>query len=118
MKVLELPIYRDYFNIYLEIIKLLSNSSNSYHKLLIEESYKTAIQIFPFINSGYNYWGTKGKRHLYNKSRILMSSLQSQLFILKKLEIINNDYFEEIENSIKYMNGLIRKIEMIPNELS
>jgi len=116
--VLELPIYRDYFEIFLEISieldKLIKN--NSSHMILVKQTYSTLIQIFPNLNAGYNYWEKHEKIKIYNKVRILLSQFQSQLHFLYELKIIKKDYFEEIENSIKYLGGLIKKIEIVPNE--
>jgi hypothetical protein len=115
--VLELPIYRDYFQIYLEIIEILETKKDtSKHRILIIETYKTIIQIFPNLNAGYNYWGTKGKIKIYNKVRILLSYLQSQLHFLYELKVLEIDYFEEMEGSIRYVGGLIKKMESLPNE--
>lgn len=118
LSVLELPIYREHFGIFLEIIEKLDTmmKEKSNHGLLITETYQTSIQIFPNLTAGYNYWGTKGKLQLYNKVRILLSQMQSQLHLLYELKIFEKDYFEEIEGSIRYIGGLIKKIEGLPNE--
>lgn len=113
MNAFDLPIYREYFPVFLKIIQELDNLklNNTTHKLLIENAYSHAIEIFPFLNAGYNYWSMKGKLQIYNKVRILLSQLQIELSFLKNLNIINEDYSNTLDNSIKYMNGLIRKLE-------
>ncbi len=64
----------------------------------------------------YNYYGTKEKLNIYNKVRILLSQMQSQLHLLFELKIIEKDYFEDFESCIRYLGGLIKKIEGLPNE--
>ena len=117
LSVLELPLYRDYFPIFLEILEKLNLEikNKNGHILLLKETYETTIQIFPNLNAGFNYWGVKGKVQLYNKVRILLSQLQSQLNLLFELKIFQKDYFLEIEDSIKYIGGLIKKVEGLPN---
>ncbi len=53
--VLELSIYREYFAMFLEIIAKLEDllSKDTKHELLIRETYKTAISVFPNLNAGY-----------------------------------------------------------------
>ena len=116
--VLELPIYKEHFKMFLEIMEKLEIliSENSKHKLLIIETYKNAIQIFPNLNSGYNNYNIKDKVLMYNKVRIILSHLQSQLNMLFEFKIFEKDYFEEIESSIRYVGALIKKIETLPNE--
>ncbi|MFW6286003.1 MAG: hypothetical protein ACOC16_02675 [Nanoarchaeota archaeon] len=118
LTVLELPIYRDYFPTFLEILNKLEEKlkTDSTHKLLIKKTYETVIEIFPNLNSGFNYWGTKGKLQIYNKVRMLLSKMQSQLHLLFELQVFEKDYFEELESSIRYLGGLIKKIEGLPNE--
>lgn len=117
LSVLELPIYREYFNVFLEIFEKLDEliKSDSKHYLLIKNTYSTLIMIFPNLTAGYNYWGIKGKLQIYNKVRISLSQLQSQLHLLHELKIFEKDYFDEIESSIRYIGGLIKKIEGLPN---
>jgi len=116
--VLELPIYREHFKMFLEIIEKLEVFiiENSRHKLLLVESYKIAIKIFPSLNAGYNNYNIRDKVLIYNKVRVLLSELQSQLNMLFELKIFEKDYFEEIEISIRYVGALIKKIETLPNE--
>ena len=78
MDVFDLPIYREYFETFLKIFKELEDlkQSNSSHKKLIDNAYSHAIEIFPNLNAGYNYWSMKGKLQIYNKVRILLSQLQ------------------------------------------
>jgi hypothetical protein len=118
LTVMELPLYRDYFEVYKEIMEKLEYliQKNSKHSLLLKETYKTTIQIFPYLTAGYNYFGVKGKVKLYNKVRMLLSQLQSQIHILFELKLFEKEYFEELENSIKYIGGLIKKVEGLPNE--
>lgn len=118
LSVLELPIYREHFGIFLEMIEKLDNllKEKTKHNLLVSETYQTSIQIFPNLTASYNYWGTKGKIQLYNKVRMLLSQMQSQLHLLFELKTFEKDYFEEIESSIRYIGGLIKKIEGLPNE--
>ena len=49
LNVLELPIYKEYFEIFKEILGVLESllSSNSQHTILLTQTYKTTIQIFP-----------------------------------------------------------------------
>ncbi len=117
LSVLELPIYREHFEIFLEIIEKLDVliREKSKHNLLLINTYQITIQIFPNLTAGYNYWGTKEKLLLYNKVRILLSQMQSQLYLLFQLGIFEKDYFEELESSIRYIGGLIKKIEGLPN---
>lgn len=58
----------------------------------------------------------KGKLQIYNKVRISLSQLQIELSILKDLNIVKFDYSDTINSSIKYMNGLIRKLEQPNNQ--
>jgi len=118
MNAFDLPIYREYFPVFLKIIKELDELklSNTTHKRLIDNAYSHAIEIFPNLNAGYNYWSMKGKLQIYNKVRILLSQLQIELSILKDLNIIKEDYSNTINDSIKYMNGLIRKLEQPDNQ--
>lgn len=118
MNAFDLPIYREYFPVFLKIIKELDGLKQNHlsHKLLIENAYSHAIEIFPNLNAGYNYWSMKGKLQIYNKVRILLSQLQIELSILKDLNIIKEDYSNTIDDSIKYMNGLIRKLEQPDNQ--
>ena len=113
MNAYDLPIYKEYYVKFLEMFneldKLRKNSST--HKELIENSYVHAIEIFPHLNAGYNYWSMKGKLQIYNKVRILLSKLQMELSILQDLEILKDSYFDTINSCIKYMNGLIKKLE-------
>ncbi|MDA3856198.1 MAG: hypothetical protein PF569_08125 [Candidatus Woesearchaeota archaeon] len=113
MDVFDLPIYREYFETFLKIFKELENlkQNNSPHKKLIENAYNHAIIIFPNLNAGYNYWSMKGKLEIYIKVRISLSQLQIELSILRDLDIVKTDYSQTINSSIKYMNGLIRKLE-------
>ena len=76
-----LPIYRDNFDFYMEIISILNklNLNEKEHRLLILEAYKTAIQIFPILNAGYNYWDRNEKIKYYNKVRFLLSKLICEL---------------------------------------
>lgn len=113
MDVFDLPIYREHFETFLKIFKELEDlkQSNLSHKKLIDNAYSHAIEIFPNLNAGYNYWSMKGKLQIYNKVRILLSQLQIELSILQDLSIVKTDYSETINSSIKYMNGLIRKLE-------
>lgn len=117
LSVLELPIYKEHFQVFLEILEKLDNliKTDSNHSLLLKETYQTTIQIFPNLTAGYNYWGTKGKLQIYNKVRILLSQMQSQLHLLNELKVFEKDYFEELESSIRYIGGLIKKIEGLPN---
>lgn len=113
MNVYDLPIYREYYEDFLKIFKELEQlkSNSKEHKKLIELTYLHAIEVFPNLNAGYNYWSMKGKLQIYNKVRILLSQLQVELSILQDLGVIKFDYSKPLENSIKYMNGLIRKLE-------
>lgn len=113
MNAIDLPIYREYFGEFLKIFKELEDlkQSNSSHKKLIDNAYSHAIDIFPNLNAGYNYWSMKGKLQIYNKVRILLSQLQMELSIMQDLDITKSNYSDTIENSIKYLNGLIRKLE-------
>ncbi|MDA3854685.1 MAG: hypothetical protein PF569_00390 [Candidatus Woesearchaeota archaeon] len=117
MNVFDLPIYREYFATFLKVIRELEDlkQNNSIHKKLIDNAYDHTIEIFPNLNAGYNYWPMKGKLQIYNKVRISLSQLQIELSILKDLNIIKDDNSDTIENSIKYMNGLIRKLEQPDN---
>ncbi len=118
MNAFDLPIYREYFPVFLKIIKELDELklSNTTHKRLVDNAYSHAVEIFPNLNAGYNYWSMKGKLQIYNKVRILLSQLQIELSILKDLNIIKEDNSDTIEASIKYMNGLIRKLEQPDNQ--
>lgn len=113
MNAFDLPIYREYFGEFLKIFKELEElkQNTSSHRRLIENAYTHAIEIFPNLNAGYNYWSMKGKLQIYNKVRISLSQLQMELSIIQDLGIIKYDYSETIDHSIKYMNGLIRKLE-------
>ena len=117
MNVFDLPIYREYFGTFLSLIKKLDElkQKNSNHKKLIDSAYSHAIEIFPNLNAGYNYWSIKGKLQIYNKVRISLSQLQVELSILKDLQVIKDDENDIIDASIKYMNGLIRKLEQPDN---
>lgn len=117
MNAFDLPIYREYFPVFLKIIQELDNLklNNTTHKLLIDSAYSHAIEIFPSLNAGYNYWSMNGKLQIYNKVRICLSQLQVELSILKDLNTIKEDYSNIIDDSIKYMNGLIRKLEQPDN---
>ena len=55
LSVLELPIYKEYFEIFKEILEVLESllSSNSQHIILLTQTYKTTIQIFPQLNVIY-----------------------------------------------------------------
>jgi hypothetical protein len=66
---------------------------------------------FSKLNARYNYWSLKGKLQIYNKVRISLSQLQAELSILNNLNILKTNFSITIENSIRYMNGLIRKLE-------
>lgn len=116
MNVYDLPIYREYYDTFLEIFKELEvlKQNNCSHKMLINNAYIHAINIFPYLNAGYNYWSLKDKLKIYNKVRVLLSELLVELSILDNLKIIKQNYDEIINSSIKYMNSLIRKLEM-PN---
>ncbi len=119
MNVLELPIYKEHFNVFIEILNLLEtylNKEKIRHEILIRKTYEIATEIFPTLNAGYNYWGAKEKLLLYNKVRILLSELQSRIHLLYELKVIEKDYFEELENSLRYIGGLIRKIESNPQD--
>ena len=63
MDVFDLPIYREYFSIFLKIFKELEDLkiNVSKHKKLVDNAYSHAIEIFPNLNAGYNYWNLKGK---------------------------------------------------------
>ena len=115
LSIFDLPIYRDYHNDFLMLIKeldkLLKNENIS-HKKLIENAYENIIEVYPVLNSGYNYWHSKGKLQLYNKVRILLSKLEMQVSLLEDLNLIKLNSYEFIFNSIKYLNGLIRKFEL------
>lgn len=115
--VLELPLYRDYFHIFIEILEKLDEKlqKETKHKILIKNTYDNVIEIFTNLNAGYNHWGTKGKLQLYNKVRILLSKIQTEIYFLAELKLFEKDYFIELENSIKYVGGLIKKIETMPN---
>ena len=117
MNAFDLPIYREYFATFLSLIKKLDDlkQQSNNHKKLIDSAYSHAIEIFPNLNAGYNYWSMKGKLQIYNKVRISLSQLQVELSILKDLQIIKDDENDIIEASIKYMNGLIRKLEQPDN---
>ncbi len=94
----------------------MNPKKESKHEILIRKTYENAIEVFPTLNAGYNYWGAKGKLQLYNRVRILLSELQSRTHFLFCLKIIEKDYFEELENSLRYIGGLIRKIESNPQD--
>ena len=62
MNVYDLPIFKEHFQTYLQLLDELETllKSNTKHLILIQETYSTMIQIFPQLTAGYNYWGTKG----------------------------------------------------------
>lgn len=113
MDVYDLPIYREYYENFLEIFKELDQlkQKSQTHKKLIENAYEHAIEIFPNLNAGYNYWGLKGKLQIYNKVRIILSQLQVELSTLKDLNLIKDEYSQIIISSIRYISGLIKKLE-------
>lgn len=116
MNMYDLPIYEKYYKTFLEIFKELEilRQSDCSHKILVNNAYNHAINIFPYLNAGYNYWSLKDKLKIYNKVRALLSELLVELSILDNLKLIKQNYDEIINSSIKYMNSLIRKLEM-PN---
>ncbi len=118
MNAFDLPIYREYFPNFLKIIQELDalRVNSTGHKVLIEKAYSHVIEIFPDLNAGYSYWSLKGKLQIYNKVRILLSQLQIELSTLKDLNILKENYSNTLEDSIKYMNGLIRKLEQPDNK--
>ncbi len=76
MNVYDLPIYREYYKDFILIFKELEELKITFkeHKKLIDLAYSHAIEIFPNLNAGYNYWSMKGKLQIYNKVRILLSN--------------------------------------------
>ena len=68
LSVLELPIYREHFSTYMEILEKLNEllKKGSNHTLLIKQAYTTTMQIYPYLTAGYNYWSTKEKLQIYN----------------------------------------------------
>ncbi len=118
LSVLELPIYKEHFKVFLEALDILDEkmSSEKKHGILLKETYETIIQIFPNLTADYNYWDLKGKLKIYNKVRILLSYIQCQLHILYELEVLEKEYYNETEDSIRYVSGLIKKLESLPNE--
>jgi len=72
----ELPIYKEHFDDFIEILKTLEDlKSLNNHKELINSAYINTYKILPLLNAGYNYWGLKGKLKIYNEVRILLSKL-------------------------------------------
>lgn len=115
LSMFDLPIYRDYAKDFFEIISeldsLLKREVIS-HKKLVENAYSHSIEIFPLLNAGYNHWEIKGKLKIYNKVRFLLSELLAELSLLEEFELIKKSYLEFIDDTIKYMNSLIKKFEI------
>lgn len=63
MSVYEMPIYKEHYTTFLELIKELDylKVQSTQHRTIIDNTYEHLIKVFPLLNAGYNFWSMKGK---------------------------------------------------------
>jgi len=118
------------FKIYQEMFPVITNAlnalvvceeknKNSSFAFLILDSKIKATDILSFIASGYNNYDTKLKVMEYNKARNAISILQSNLILLNNYKILLdedlNENYTNLEDKLKMISGVLRKIEKLKN---
>ncbi len=116
-------IYQDMFPIITGVLNALvvceEKNNNSPFIFLILDSKIKATDILSFIASGYNNYDTKLKVIEYNKARNAISILQSNLILLNNYKILLdedlNENYTNLEDKLKMISGVLRKIEKLKN---
>lgn len=113
-----LKLYQELFPVVIDTIKLLEENQNNFLKqdFLYKDTIQNLINILSNLSKGYNRFYSKDKCSFYASSRDCLSTVQSNIIIMSKLnlnlkkELLINIY-NQLENNIKYYNGLLKKIE-------
>ncbi len=113
-------VYKEIFPIITNTIQLLEENKNNFqnYNFLYQSTIDSLLGILSNLSKGYNKYHSQDKAQLYSLSRDNLSISQSNLLLIAELKIISKDKilttYNQLEEKIKYLNGLIRKMETNP----
>jgi|GEM_PF-2136170 len=115
--ILSFGVYKEISPIVVDTIKLLEDNKNNFknYDFLYKSTIDHLLGILSYISKGYNKYHSQEKANFYSSSRDCVSITQSNLLLISKLDLIpkdkTQDIYNKLEDKIKYLNGLIKKME-------
>lgn len=114
-----LRVYENIFPTVVRTLKLIESLDQFKLKNqhLLQVLNENCVEILSSLADGYNKYHTEEKVQLYNKARGCISRVQSLLLTLHGMEILNKrqvfDLLNDYEDSLRFLNGLIKSMETI-----
>lgn len=101
--------FKDFLPIVQSILVDLEVVQSEKYSFLVQQAKETAVNLLTNLAVGYNKYHAIEKMSAYSTARSEASKLQTQLHLLKHLDIIQNLY--DFGTCFASLNGLIRSME-------
>lgn len=112
----DLNSFKEISAIIIKTLEFLETNHHNTYGFLIEDTRNLCVEALQNLADGYNKYHPEDKAKTYSKSRTNISKILSNLFLLKKLNITNKEFVNNILNqyniNLKSLNGLIKSMEI------